>query len=54
MKSNSNLLNYISLLMHDDDALKTFLVDPITDAEGKHGITKAERAVLRRNSKSLK
>jgi hypothetical protein len=34
--------------MHDDDALKTFLVDPITDAEGKHGITKAERAVLRR------
>ncbi|MFK7749624.1 MAG: hypothetical protein AB8B65_14605 [Kordia sp.] len=46
-KSNSNLLNYISLLMHDDDALHHFLVDPI-QAEENHGITKAERAVLRR------
>jgi hypothetical protein len=47
-KSNSNLLNYVHLLLSDDDALKNFLVDPITEAEGKHGITKAERAVLRR------
>lgn len=46
-KSNSNLLNYISLLMHDDDALHQFLADPI-QAEENHGITKAERAVLRR------
>jgi hypothetical protein len=48
MKSNSNLLNYISVLLSDDDALNTFLKDPITEAEGKYGITKAERAVLRR------
>jgi hypothetical protein len=46
-KSNSNLLNYISLLLNDDDALNQFLVDPI-QAEEAHGITKAERAVLRR------
>lgn len=46
--SNSNLLNYIGLLLSDDDALANFLVDPITEAEGKHGLTKAERAVLRR------
>lgn len=46
-KSNSNLLNYISLLMHNDDALHAFLADPI-QAEENHGITKAERAVLRR------
>ncbi|WP_298310558.1 hypothetical protein [uncultured Aquimarina sp.] len=48
MKSNSKLLNYVSHLLSDDDALKTFLVDPITESEGIHGITKAERAVLRR------
>ena len=47
-QSNSNLLNYVSLLLSDDEALKTFLVDPITRAEGKHGLSKAERAVLRR------
>ncbi|MFK7783618.1 MAG: hypothetical protein AB8B56_00810, partial [Crocinitomicaceae bacterium] len=47
MKSKSNLLNYISLLMHDDDALHAFLTDPI-QAEENHGITKAERSVLRR------
>ncbi|MDG1333793.1 MAG: hypothetical protein P8P74_15760 [Crocinitomicaceae bacterium] len=47
MKSNSNLLNYISLLMHNDDALKAFLKDPI-QAEENHGITKAERSVIRR------
>lgn len=46
--SNSNLLNYIALLLSDDEALQRFLIDPITDAEGKHGVTKAERAVLRR------
>jgi hypothetical protein len=46
-KSNSNLLNYISLLLNDDDALNQFLIDPI-QAEDDHGITKAERAVLRR------
>lgn len=46
-QSTSNLLNYISLLMHDDDALSKFIVDPIT-SERKHGVTKAERAVLRR------
>lgn len=48
IQSNSKLLNYIHLLMTNDDALRKFLVDPITDAECKHGITKAERAVLRR------
>lgn len=53
MKSNSNLLNYIGLLMKDDVALKNFLVDPITEAEGKYGITKAERAVLRRTLSHL-
>jgi hypothetical protein len=47
-QSKSNLLNYISLLLSDDEALQRFLIDPITDAEGKYGITKAERAVLRR------
>ena len=47
-QSKSKLLNYISLLLSDDEALQRFLIDPITDAEGKYGITKAERAVLRR------
>lgn len=47
-KSNSNLLNYIGLLLADDDALTGFLIDPVTEAEGKHGLTKAERSVLRR------
>ncbi len=46
--SQSKLLNYISHLMSDDDALNRYLADPITDAEEKHGLTKAERAVLRR------
>lgn len=53
MKSNSNLLNYISVLLSDDGALNTFLVDPITEAEGTYGITKAERAVLRRTMSHL-
>jgi len=52
-KSNSNLLNFIHLLMTDDRVLKRFLVDPITEAEGKYGITKAERAVLRRTISHL-
>lgn len=51
--SSSNLLHYISVLMHDDDALKRFIVDPITHAENKYGLTKAERAVLRRTVSNL-
>lgn len=47
-QSNSSLLNYVNLLLSNDDALNTFLVDPITESENVHGITKAERAVLRR------
>lgn len=50
---NSNLLNYVGLLLSDDAALKTFITDPITEAEGKYGITKAERAVLRRTVANL-
>ncbi|MGL5891343.1 MAG: hypothetical protein ACRC3B_15745 [Bacteroidia bacterium] len=46
--SNSRLLTYIGVLLADDDALANFLADPITEAEGKHGLTKAERSVLRR------
>lgn len=53
MKTKSNLLNYISHLMHDDDALYKFSVDPITTAEQEHGLTKAERAVLRRTVNGL-
>ncbi|WP_340199706.1 hypothetical protein [Ascidiimonas sp. W6] len=51
--SSSNLLSYISLLMHNDEALQRFIVDPITDAETKYGLTKAERAVLRRTVSNL-
>lgn len=47
-KSHSHLLNYIALLLHDDDALMKFTVDPITTAEQHNNLTKAERAVLRR------
>ena len=46
--SKSNLLNYISRLMHDDGALQRFIEDPITEAEQDFGLTKAERSVLRR------
>ena len=53
MKTNSKLLNYISHLMHDDDALHKFSVDPITTSEKEHGLTKAERAVLRRTIHGL-
>ncbi len=54
-KSNSNLLNYIEHLLDEgnESALRRFVVDPITDAEGKHGLTKAERAVLRRTVAGL-
>ena len=52
-KSNSNLLNYIGLLLSDDQALQTFLIDPITEPETIHGITKAERSVLRRTIANL-
>jgi len=46
--SNSKLLNYISHLMSNDEALEKYLADPITYAERDHGLTKAERSVLRR------
>ena len=49
----SNLLKYISHLMQDDEALHQFTIDPITDAENTHGLTKAERAVLRRTVHGL-
>ena len=45
--SNTTLDGFISKLMSDDSALKKFLVDP-TNGGQEHGITKAERAVLRR------
>lgn len=44
----SKLNDYISKLMHNDKALKDFLVDPIQSAEDQHGLTKAQRSVLRR------
>ena len=44
----SKLDQYIGKLLRDDDALKDFLVDPIKAAEDQHGLTKAQRAVLRR------
>lgn len=44
----SKLDVYIKKLMQDDDALKYFLADPIRAAEDEHGLTKAQRAVLRR------
>lgn len=44
----SKLGAYIQKLMHDDAALRRFLIDPITEAEEKHGLSKADRAVLRR------
>ena len=49
-KSNSNLLNYIEHLLDEgnESQLRKFVVDPITSAENDHGLTKAERAVLRR------
>jgi hypothetical protein len=43
-----NLLSYVEHLLLHDSALQTFIVDPITEAENTHGLSKAERAVLRR------
>ncbi|MEL6343915.1 MAG: hypothetical protein AAFV53_12350 [Myxococcota bacterium] len=50
--SSSRLLSYLQRLMQDDDALHRFVVDPITSAE-QNGLTKAERAVLRRSVAGL-
>lgn len=47
MSNNKTLDGFISQLMHDDKALHKFLADP-TNGGVEHGITKAERAVLRR------
>ena len=44
----ASLHEYISKLMTDDKALKDFLIDPIKSAEKDHGLSKAERTVLRR------
>jgi len=44
----SKLDDYISKLMKDDQALRAFLVDPIKAAEDQHGLTKAQRSVMRR------
>ena len=46
-EGSQTLDQYISKLMTDDDALKAFLSDP-TNGGAEYGITKAERAVLRR------
>jgi hypothetical protein len=48
LMSHSKLLNYIHQLMVKDEALEHYLADPITEAEEKYGLTKAERTVLRR------
>ncbi len=45
--NTQSLSHYITELMHDDVALQEFLKDP-TNAGAEYGITKAERAVLRR------
>lgn len=50
--SAKSLNHYITELLTDDAALRKFLADP-TNAEFEHGITKAERAVLRRILASL-
>ena len=47
-KSQSNLLNCIHHLLQDDNELKAFILDPVKHAEDVHGLTKAERSVLRR------
>jgi len=39
--------------MNNDNALHKFTIDPITTAEHEHGLTKAERAVLRRTLHGL-
>lgn len=52
--SKSKLLNYIGHLLDssNDSALRAFVVDPVTESEAA-GLTKAERAVLRRTVASL-
>ena len=45
--TSSNLDNYIQLLLSDDTALNQFLKNPLA-SETTHGLTKAERSVLRR------
>lgn len=52
-QSKSNLLTYLGVLLSDDTVLMNFVIDPITDAEGKYGLTKAERSVLRRTVANL-
>lgn len=49
---NQTLDQYIGKLMSDDDELKKFLADP-SNGGLEHGISKAERAVLRRTVASL-
>lgn len=44
----ASLHDYISKLMTNDQALHDFLVDPIKAGEQEHGLSKAERSVLRR------
>lgn len=44
----SKLNTYISKLLNNDDALKSFLVDPVKAAEDENGLTKGQRSVLRR------
>ncbi|WP_299256012.1 hypothetical protein [uncultured Aquimarina sp.] len=46
-KSKSNLDNYIQHLMLDDQALEQFIKNPLA-SESNYGLTKAERAVMRR------
>ncbi len=50
--SNSNLDQFISKLMSNDKALQQFLADP-TNGGKEFGISKAERAVLRRVTANL-
>ncbi len=50
--NTQSLNHYITELLHNDEALKQFLQDP-TNSEEEFGITKAERAVLRRTISSL-
>lgn len=44
----SKLDSYISKLLSNDDALKSFLVDPIKASEDENGLSKGQRSVLRR------
>ena len=47
MPTTQSLDQYLSVLMHNDAELNNFLQDP-TNGGQEYGITKAERAVLRR------